>query len=409
LIDPGVRRLRNDLPYKFRPPKMKRWFRPFALLANRRLLIRRTYRIHAVETSGFDEVTALCRAAHAVILAPNHSDHSDPHLILECGARHGFAPYFMGAREIFEVSEMASWALQSMGVFSVDRDGPDISAIKTAWGILERGGHPLVIYPEGEIYHHHARLDPLHDGVSSIMLKAAANLPAEKQAFLVPVAVTFHHDPSVAETFSERLSKLEDRIGWTPKPRMPVDERIVRLGSGILALKETEHLGRANGGEIQGRLSELCETLLGEVEGRVGRDGKAATPPERVRALRYRIRKRLLDTGAPPEPGARLALLDDLDRVFTALQAHSYIGDYLLADPTLDRRAETILKLEEDLFGFPTYPSPRTARIVAGNPLPVSRMLSEGVLPAKGGAPELTALLEKALSSMLAERMNPVA
>jgi len=387
---------------------MKGWFRPLGLLANRRIFLKRRYRITCLKTAGFEKVADLCKAGHAVVLAPNHSDHSDPHLILECGARHGFAPYFMGAREIFEVSEAAAWSLQAMGVFSVDRDGPDISAIKTALGILEKGGKPLVIYPEGEIYHHHARLDPLHDGVASIILKSAAGLQEGKQAYLVPVAVGFFHDPAVAATFRERLSKLEDRIGWTPKPLMPVDQRIARLGSGILALKETEYLGRASNDELQDRLGGLCETLLAEVEARCGRDAKVTTAPERVRALRYRIRRRLLDTKSPPSAEERLQLLDDLDRVFTALQAHSYVGDYLLADPTLDRRAETILKLEEDLFGFPTYPSPRTARVVAGAPIEVNALLASGALPAKGGAGMLTATLEKTLSSMLADRMSKV-
>jgi hypothetical protein len=95
-------------------------------------------------------------------------------------------------------------------------------------------------------------------------------------------------------------------------------------------------------------------------------------------------------------------LLDDLDRVFTALQAHSYIGDYLLAEATLDRRAETLMKLEEDLLGFPNYPAPRTARVTAGEPIPVSELLAKGELPAKGGATALTALLEQRLAALLA-------
>jgi len=403
-----MRRLRTDLPYRFRPPKMKGWFRPFGLLANRRVFLRRKYQISKLETSGFEKVAELCRAGHAVVLAPNHSDHSDPHLILECGARHGFVPYFMGAREIFEESDLAAWSLQAMGVFSVDRDGPDIASIKTALGILGKGGSPLVIYPEGEIYHHHARLDPLHDGVASIILKAAAGLEGGRQAHLVPVAVRFFHDPTVEETFTGRLSRLEDRIGWTPRPSLSVDERIVRLGQGILALKETEFLGHANSGDIQDRLGLLCETLLEKAERTTGRDPKVTTAPERVRALRYRIRRRLLDPNEPPSPEEKERLLDHLDEAFTALQAHSYRGDYLLEDPTLDRRAETILKLEEDLFGFPTYPTDRTARVAAGEPIPVNALLADGTLPAKGGAGVLTAMLEKRLSSMLASGMSGI-
>ncbi len=397
-----MRRLRNDLPYTFRPPKPCGWLRALGLAINRAIELKRKYRIAKIQDEGFDPVRGLSEAGHSILLAPNHSDHSDPHVVMELAGRYGMRAFFMGAREIFEVSPTAAWALQSMGVFSVDRDGPDLSAIKTAIMLLEKGTDPLVIFPEGEIYHHHRRLDPLNEGVASILLKAAARLPEGKSAYLIPVALRFFHDPSVEATFQDRLSKLEDRIGWTPKPLMPTDERIMRLGTGILALKETEYLGYAGSGNVQERLNHLCETLLTLVESRYPRDAKAVTPPERVRALRYRIRRRLLDVDKPPTPGEKEILLDDLDRVFTALQAHSYIGDYLLEDPTMDRRAETLLKLEEDLFGFPTYPVDRTARVVAGEPIPVSEMLKSGELPAKGGASQLTELLEKRLGELLA-------
>jgi hypothetical protein len=335
------------------------------------------------------------------MLAPNHSDHSDPHVIMEICARFGMTPCFMGAREIFETHPVAAWSLQSMGVFSVDRDGPDLSAIKTAISLLEAGGEPLVVFPEGEIYHHHRRLDPLNEGVASIVIKAATRLGDGKKANLIPVALRFHHPPEVETTFRDRLSKLEDRIGWIPKPTMPVVERIQRLATGVLALKETEFVGHAGSGDIQNRLAQLCEHLLAEVEGRYPRDTKATTPPERVRALRYRIRRRLLDLENPPAPAEREVLLEDLDRVFTALQAHSYIGDYLTAEPDIDRRAEMIMKLEEDLLGFPNYPVNRTARVAAGDPIPVSDLISSGGIPTKGGALKLTGMLERDLSGLL--------
>ena len=211
----------------------------------------------------------------------------------------------------------------------------------------------------------------------------------------------FFHDPSAAAPFRDRLSRLEDRIGWIPRPAMDVDSRIQRLATGVLALKETEYLGSAGSGGIQDRLSQLCENLLAEVESRYPRDARAATPPERVRALRYRIRRRLLDAENPAPPAARSILLDDLDRVFTALQAHSYIGDYLTENPDTDRRAEMIMKLEEDLLGFPTYPVDRRAHIVAGDPIHVPNLLATGSLPAKGGSIALTETLESHLSFLL--------
>jgi 1-acyl-sn-glycerol-3-phosphate acyltransferase len=396
-----MRRLRNDLPYTFRPPRVKEWLRPLALEVNRRVHLARKFRVGVIHDEGFGRVRELCDDGHSLMLAPNHSDHSDPHVMMEIAARHAMRPFFMGAREIFEVSPIAGWALQSMGVFSVDRDGPDLSAIKTAISLLEQGTEPLVIFPEGEIYHHHRRLDPLNEGVSSILLKGAARLTGGKKAYLVPVGLRFFHDPSVEETFRDRLSRLEDRIGWTPKPAMATDERVIRLATGVLALKETEYLGLAGSGGIQERLAQLCENMLTEVEARYPRDAKAVTPPERVRALRFRIRRRLLDAENPPSAADREILLDDLDRVFTALQAHSYIGDYLTVDPTLDRRAEMVMKLEEDLLGFPNYPVARRARVTAGEPIPVSDLLNSGEIPAKGGALQLTDMLEQRLGALL--------
>ncbi|MBC8128573.1 MAG: 1-acyl-sn-glycerol-3-phosphate acyltransferase [Gloeobacteraceae cyanobacterium ES-bin-144] len=396
-----MRRLRNDLPYTFRPPQAREWVRPLGLMLNREIHLRKKYRIEKINDEGFNVVRELCEDGHSLMLAPNHSDHSDPHVMIELASRHALRPFFMGAREIFEVSTLAGWALQSMGVFSVDRDGPDLSAIKTSISLLERGTHPLVIFPEGEIYHHHRRLDPLNEGVASIILKGAARLSGNKKAFLVPVGLRFFHDSSVSLTFRDRLSRLEDRIGWTPKPAMPMDDRVLRLATGVLSLKETEFLGQAGSGDIQDRLPQLCENLLSNVESRYPRDAKATTPPERVRALRYRIRRRLLDLENPPTPDEREILLDDLDRVFTALQAHSYIGDYLFGDPTLDRQAEMVMKLEEDLLGFPTYPVARTARVTAGEPIAVSEMLASGKIPAKGGAIPLTDMLEQRLSGLL--------
>ena len=396
-----MRRLRNDLPYTFRPPRLNLWLRPLILLVNRHKMLRKVNRITEYQGSGFERIAELQEQGHSVLLAPNHSDHSDPHLIMELCAEHGMHPHFMGAREIFEVSPVNCWALQASGVFSVDRDGPDLSAIKTAIGLLEAADQPLVMFPEGEIYHHHRRIDPLNEGVASILLKAVKRLKEGKEAYLVPIGMRFFHPPEVEQTFSERLSKLEDRIGWTPKPKLSVVERVVRLATGVLALKETEFLGVACTGEIKDRLTQLCESLLSDVESRYPKDGKANTPPERVRALRFRIRRRLLDEKEPPSEEERDVLLDDLDRVFTALQAHSYIGDYVSIDPTIDRTAEMIMKLEEDLFGEPTYPVDRRAEVRAGEPIAVSQLLADGTLSGKEAATDLTAMLEERLQGLL--------
>lgn len=397
-----MRWLPTDRPYVFRPPIPWDWIRPLCVWHSDRAWLRKRYRVRAVEATGWERITELCERGDSVLLAPNHSDHSDPHAILNVTQRYKLPLRFMAARELFDGGGLEAAVLQRMGIFSVDRDGADLASIKTAINILSKGGCPLVIFPEGEIYHHHGRLDPLMDGVASILLRAAGKLSPGRKAWLVPVAMSFRHDPSVVETFPGRLAAMETRIGWKPRVvEEELDARILRLGMGILALKEVELFGRTGEGSLMERVAGMCERLLTEVEERRGGDAKATTPPERVRGLRHRIRKRLLDQDDPPGEAERRELQDDLYRAFVALQAHSYPGDYLLEDPSTERRAETIMKLEEDLLGECRYPVWRDAKVVAGEPIAVSDLLEAGELPARGGAPELTRLLEDKLGELI--------
>jgi len=398
-----MRAYRTDLPYQFHPPKPVGWMRPVARWLNRRKYIHGEFRVARIEPSGWEPVQEAVAAGDAVLLAPNHADHADPHVLMEVAWGLGIDLRFMAARELFDGGGLKAWSLQRIGVFSVDRDGPDLAAIRTAIGILANGGHPLVIFPEGEIFHHHEWLDPLHEGVASILLRAAGKVAEGRRALLVPVALRFRHDPEVEGSFSGRLSVLEDRIGWKPKPAMQLDERILRLGAGVLALKEVEYLGHPGHGTLAERLERLSREMLAIVEERYGADPRASSVPERVRGARYRIRRRLLDEENPPDAAGRRELFDDLDRAFVALQAHSYPTGYMLEKPSLDRRAETLMRLEEDLLGTCQYGAERTATVAAGEAIDVTKLLASGELAAKGGAPELTSRLEERLGRLVAE------
>lgn len=397
-----MRELPQDRPYRFRPPVSRPWLEPALGWVNRSLFLRRQYRIREIDCRGIEALTAAMRAGHAVALAPNHADHADVHVLFEVCRRTGVAPRFMGAREIFEVSALASFALQSGGVFSVDRDGADIAAIKMAMSILEEGRHPLVIYPEGEIYHHHEWLDPLHDGLASILLRVARRLAAPRRALVFPVAFHFGQGADVAATFPARIAALERAISWEPKESLGVVERLLRLGGGLLSVKEAEYLGESSHGPLRERLADFREKLLAEVEGRRGRDAKATTPPERVRALRSRLRRALLATEPTPTTEGRHGLLDDLKRVHLAYQVYSYPGFYLEDNPSVGRIAETVLKLEEDLLGKARYPVARSVRVSFGEALDATALLAEGRIPEKHGEIELTALLEERLKALLA-------
>lgn len=74
------------------------WLRPAGMWVNRHIHLGRKYRITRMEENDMDEVEALCAQGHSVLLAPNHSDHSDPDVLMELCSRHGLRPTFIGAR-----------------------------------------------------------------------------------------------------------------------------------------------------------------------------------------------------------------------------------------------------------------------------------------------------------------------
>lgn len=82
----------------------------------------------------------------AAVLCANHSCLTDPIWI------HGFArfdrlPRTMSKKELFENAFMR-WLMKKVGGFPVDREGSDITAIKTAMQTLKQG-NKLLIFPEG--------------------------------------------------------------------------------------------------------------------------------------------------------------------------------------------------------------------------------------------------------------------
>jgi hypothetical protein len=84
------------------------------------------------------------------------------------------------------------------------------------------------------------------------------------------------------------------------------------------------------------------------------------------------IRRRIIGTQkqGPLSNLQQLRAQRDMDDMFLATQLYSYRGDYLIAHPTLERIAETVDKLEEDLLKvtYPTVRAPRKVIVEFGQP-----------------------------------------
>ena len=384
----------------FWPPRPSRFWRK-ALSPLRRFYLRRFYAVSEVAVEGMEQLQAIPEG-DGIMLAPNHSHDSDPHVMMELGRRLRRQLYFMAAWQIFRGHRgLDGFVLQRMGAFSVDREGCDRRALKKAIELLS-SGRTLVVFPEGEIYHTNDRLTPLREGVAFMASSASRDLEKEspgRKVWIVPVAIRYRYVKDVSAKLEEAVSALEGRLKLRKSRQEGLARRIVRVGESLLMIQEQQILGRAGEGALAGRIRTLVNTLLERQE----RTWLDKPEPEQSVAVRVKtLRQAMLARWADPAQDARTiaAARDALAEVQLAMQLYSYPGDYLMENPTLERMAETIEKFEEDVYDKPSRPKgKRSARVRIGEPMEVAAM-SAGLRP-RTAATRLTAELEDRIRGLM--------
>jgi 1-acyl-sn-glycerol-3-phosphate acyltransferase len=372
-------------------PKLLPWFvratRPL-----RRFLQRFQYRIDSIEVRGIEHLRRIVDEGQGAIIGPNHVAYSDPFLLQHAADELGRPFYFMSAWQVFGTApRLKRWVLQRYGCFSVYREGNDLGAFRQAVDVVANMPHPLVIFPEGEMYHLNDRVLPFHEGPAAIARTAAKR--ASRNVHLVPCALKYVYQGDPSHELLELLNRLELHLRWQPRPDLSMSERIYRLAEGALALKELEYVGRTSAGPLPERIHSLADAILVNLEKRHQVERGGLTLPERIKALRRRLLGKR-ECGELTE-----ADLDrDLDALFTAVQLISYPGDYVREQPSMERLADTLDKFEEDILGVP-YASIRGIRrgvVVFGEPICI-----EAGDHAKAATRDATDLLEQRVQSLL--------
>jgi 1-acyl-sn-glycerol-3-phosphate acyltransferase len=370
----------------------------------RRLIQRRRQRLWQVEVRGMDRLRALHEQGGGFLLTPNHAGHADPFVMWEGSDALGRPFYFMAAWQVFAMRRWIGYRmLQRHGCFSVDREGTDLRAFKQAVKVLADEDYPLVIFPEGEVYHVNDRVTPFRDGPAVIALTAAKN--AGRPVYAVPCAIKYFylHDPR--PQLETMMTELEQRILWRPQTGRPLAQRVCQFAEALLGLKEVEHLGSAQQGPLRQRVGRLIEHILSGLEAAHGTAGAEQSLPERVKNVRRSCLQKLDADGL--DPSAIAGLEAHLEDAYFAVQLFSYPGDYVAERPTIERLAETIDKFEEDVFDRP-YAQVRGARravLQVGEPIDVHQFAeraARGAQPRKAARP-LTETLEQAVQALVTE------
>jgi hypothetical protein len=347
------------------------------------------------EIEGTEIVREARDAGNGVLITPNHPTHADPYAMNEAASKVGYPFYFMATWNVFDVQgRIVQWLLQKHGVFSVDREGTDVVALKTARNILEERDHPLVIFPEGEVYLCNDIVTPFREGAAAVGLMSARS--NKRPIVCIPCALKYRYTKDPMPELLSLMEEVENAIHWQPRPDKDIVERIHAVGSALMALKEVEFLDSARNGSLNERTNHLANYILAKHEKDQDINCGEKDIPERVKELRRRALKAIKKI-EEEDAQSRATIDRKLHDYLTVVQLFSYPGNYLTKDPSVERIAETLDKFEEDILRRQpsTVRGERMVKIRFGEPITVSPEKK------KGAARELTDLLENRVQELL--------
>lgn len=342
-----------DRPYEFIPPHRGTWWPnciQFLELYRFHLSVKEG--IVARECRHVERFQESLRAGHGILLCPNHCRTADPIVmgwLARAAKTHVFA---MASWHLFNEGRFKAFAIHKMGGFSVNREGIDRKSIDAAVDIISTAERPLILFPEGATSRTNDHLHALHDGVAFIARTAAkrrAKHTAGGKVVIHPVGIKYLFGGDIRRAAHDVLTDIERLLTWQPQDHLPLLERIRKVGSALLALKELEYLGVTQEGTIPERVSRLIERLVSPIETEWLGAPQSGGTLHRIKNLRMRIMPEM--TQNKVAPAERERRFQQIKALLLAQQLSFYPADYLTTRPTVDRILETLERFEEDMTG----------------------------------------------------------
>lgn len=327
----------------------------------------------------------------SVLLLPNHPTNTEPALLFHLSATLKRSFYYLACRESFDPL-WGFWGkiIRRVGAFSVVRGTADRASFRATRELLAQpGGASVVIFPEGEVYSQNDSLLPFHTGVFQLAFwamddKRKAGLTEGEDAalFLVPVALKYHYTRDMSVPIAQSLLRLEKFTGVPPAPSAPPYDRLRRVGLAMLQSLEREYRlpvpKTETEADLSPRLNAIKEAILQRVALAAGVPvPKGETLPERMRGLLHAVE--MVEHNAPEKNASpydkslrdaqRLRaqpLLRDLERLANWIAVYD---GYVKADPTPERMADTLIRLERECWGKAKLHGPKACRVRIGEPL----------------------------------------
>jgi len=386
-----------EKPYRFIPP-YRGTFWPWVLRTLRvhDYYLRKSEGVVEHEVRHIERLRESLAAGHAILVTPNHPRTADPLAMGWLAVETPCHFHVMASRHLFHKSRFNSWAIQALGGFSVNREGVDRQAINLAIELLAEGKRPLIIFPEGATSRTADHLQAMLDGVAFIARAAAKkrlkHSPPGK-VVVHPVAIKYFFGGDIRQAADAVLTDIEHRLTWRPQRELLLLDRIFKVGSALLSLKEIEYFGQPQIGTFAERLQGLIDRLLGPIEQQwLGMVQIGAVVP-RVRNLRARILPEMV--AGELSVGQRACRWQQLADIYLAQQLASYPPAYL-THPSIDRILEIIEKYEEDITDKARRHGHLKVVLEVGEALEVSPERQRGM-----SVDPLTVEIQKSLQAMV--------
>jgi 1-acyl-sn-glycerol-3-phosphate acyltransferase len=317
-----------------------------------------------------------------LILVANHADEMDMKVCMELSRRSRRRFTYMINSEAFdEYHGIAGWWLQRLGGFSVEKGGADQTAKRYAVDVVKKGRDALVIFPEGEIYYLNDLVQPFKTGAVHIGLQAIAEAQKERPdwtAYLLPVAIKYRYRKTIKSTLDKKIHRMEKRL-FKRTSYFTFQKQLALIMAELL--NRQEPLGRIQ--MISEKLARLKEqvqearlAILSEIESKyreIKPDPKAQLI-DRAQKLIFFLRKQL-NQKRLFSPETRMQLQADLKELKRTIQMAGWHPQYIDLNPSEERLAETVMKLEREVFEK-KRPRPlgnRDVFVRIGNPVDLGR------------------------------------
>ena len=391
----------KDLPYRFVPPKpnpflisLTQWVMGKVALPSKRHLI------EELEIRGQDTFRQSCGKDAHILLLPNPSTHSDPQVMSEVTRRLGIQPSFMAAYDVFARSRIQSWIMQRSGAFSVDREGSDRKSMKCATDVLIEGKHPLILFPEGNVYFCNDEVAPFAEGASYIALSAQKKLGESHPVYAVPVSMKFTYIEDIRDQLRSSLDELARRFETELDPEADFGLELLRISTTALQrfLRQRGYSSSEQASSVDEQIHNAAEQIINSLEEKIEIQSKPGSSlTDRIRRVRATIHGIRIDPDREVDhPAAALWA----DEAILALRILGYQGGYMATKPTLDRVAETVARLREDVHSLTFPPTGKRRCIVQlGNPIDLRERLEPFRSKARQTIADLTRDCEAAVQS----------